>query len=191
MFPYFAFGLLALNRRQLWRSTRAALLCGAFFLSVVLLEGDSTTNGMNFWNVSMHWRAVFFQAHGLLCLFARTAVGITGSIFLLWAADRTMNRIPSLSHIAVFGTTSLGVYVLHEWPMIHLGQHGFPCLPLPPQSRWPVAIGWFLACHFAIAGIKRIRPLRVFFFGDEQWLQSRVIRAQTHLHSIRLRSSRH
>lgn len=170
MLPYFAFGLLALNRRKLWQSSNAAILSGAFFLSVVFLEGNSSTNGMNFWTVSTHWRAIFLDTHGLLCFFARTAVGISGSIFILWIMDRSLSRIPCLSRIAVFGTTSLGVYVLHEWPMMQLGRTGIPWLPLPAWTCWLVAIGWFFMCHFAIVGIKHIPPFRFFFFGNEKWL---------------------
>lgn len=170
MLPYFVFGLLALNRQNLWRSSRLSLLCGAFFLSVVFLEGNSSTNGMNFWNVSTHWRTVFLDPHGLLCFFARTAVGLAGSIFILWAMEQALRRIPSLSRIAVFGTTSLGVYVLHEWPMMQLGRIGISWLPMHAWTRWLVAIGWFLACHFVIVGIKQVPALRFFFFGNENRL---------------------
>ena len=129
MLPYFVFGLLVLNQRKLWQSSEVSILCGAFFLSVVLLEGNSSTNGMNFWNVSTHWRSVFLESAGLLCFFARTAVGLSGSIFILWAMEQALCRIPSFSRIAVFGTTSLGVYVLHEWPMMQFGRIGISCCP--------------------------------------------------------------
>ena len=170
MLPYFVFGLLVLNRRKLWQSSGIPLLCGAFFLSVVLLEGNSSTNGMNFWNVSTHWRAVFLDPHGLVCFFARTAVGLSGSIFILWAIDSALRRIPSLSRIAIFGTTSLGVYVLHEWPMMQFGRIGISWMPIPAWTRWLVAASWFLACHFAIVGIKQVPALRFLFFGNEKRL---------------------
>ena len=167
MLPYFVFGLLILNRRKIWQSPRMALICGLFFLSVVLGEGNSSTNGMNFWSVSTYWRTVFLDLNGLLCFFARTAVGLSGSIFLLGTINLALLRAPRISRLARFGTTSLGVYVLHEWPMMQLGAIKISWLPLPAWTLWLVAIGWFLTCHFAIVGIKQIPALDFFFFGSE------------------------
>ncbi|MBQ7177106.1 MAG: acyltransferase [Victivallales bacterium] len=174
MLPYFVFGLMLLRKREWWHSNLLSLLSGAFFLFVVFLEGNSTTNGMNFWRVSTHWRAVFLNGHNLLCFFARTAVGITGSVFVLWAVDRLLRLAPCLSALAVFGTTSLGVYVLHEWPMMQVGRAGFPPLPFPEWTRWSIALVWFLACHFIVLGIRRFSFFRFMFFGDEKHLATVV-----------------
>lgn len=170
MFPYFAFGLLVLRTTPWWRSNMLSILSGIVFLSIVFLEGDSAENGMNFWNASTYWRAIFLDRHGLLCLIARTVVGITGSVFVLWTVDLALRLVPQLSTFAVFGTTSLGVYVLHEWPMEKLGNTGVAFLPFPEWTRWPVALAWFLACHLAISGIRKIHLFQLVFFGDEKWL---------------------
>lgn len=168
MMPYFVFGLMVLRKREWWRSNAISLCCGTLFIAAVFLQGNSSTNGMNFWKVSPHWQTVFGSMRHLFCAFARTSVGVTGSVFVLWLFDRLLVAVPKLTSLAVFGTTTLGVYILHWWPMILVAK-GFPSsFPLPDWTHWPVAIVWFLASHWFIAGIRRIPILSFFFFGDER-----------------------
>ena len=178
MLPYFAFGLaLPCSIDEVRRHTRFAVPCLLFFLAVVFLEGNSSTNGMNFWNVSMEWRDVLLSGRGLLTLLGRTAVGLSGSLAALFGLDRLLARFPrTANQLAVFGTTTLGVYVLHEWPLMQIGAAKLPWLPLPEWTRWPVAIGWFLVCHAAVMGIRRLSATRIFFFGDEKRLASAIDR---------------
>ena len=170
MLPYFAFGLFLPNAVvAVRRHARLAVPCALFFLAVVLLEGNSSTNGMNFWNVPMQWRSVLLTRQGLLTFFGRTAVGLTGSLAAIFLLDSVLRRIPKAADaMAGFGTTTLGVYVLHEWPLMQIGAAKLPGLPLPEWTRWPVAIGWFLVCHAVIVLIRHKAVTRLFFFGDEK-----------------------
>ena len=176
MLPYFAFGLFLPDAVDaVRRHARFAVPCALFFLAVVFLEGDSSTNGMNFWNVPMKWRTVLLTRQGLLTFLGRTAVGLSGSLAALFVLDRLLRRIPKTADaLAVFGTTTLGVYVLHEWPLMQIGAAKLSWLPLPAWTRWPVALGWFLACHAIIVLIRRMAATRIFFFGDEKRLASAV-----------------
>lgn len=169
MLPYFVFGLMILRKRDCFRCARVAIPCGIVFLAIVFLEGNSNNNGMNYWTVSLRWREVFLDRNGLLCFFARTLVGVTGSVFLLWGLDRLLANVPALSRLAALGTTTLGVYVCQEWPLTQF--HGnTKWLPLPHWTHWPVAIGWLLLCHLVICGIRRTPGLSTVFFGNEKWL---------------------
>ena len=170
MLPYFVFGLLVLRKYPAWRFSRIALPCATFVLAVILLEGQAFAKLMNFWNVSMHWRSVFLDRWNLLAFLARIAVGLAGSVSILYGVDRLLRRFPRLSTFAVFGTTTLGVYVLHEWPLIQIGKSGLSCLPFPFWTRWPLAIAWFLVCHYIITYIRRAPTLRTIFFGNERRL---------------------
>ena len=173
MFPYFVFGVLALKSFRPHYEWRIAIPCGIFFLGVVFLEGDIRTNGMAFYWVPSDWQTVVADNHLFLCFWARTAVGVAGSIFVLWAVDKLLKFVPQLAHLAVFGTTTLGVYVLHEWPLVQVHKY-FHFDPLPSCWRWPLALGLFTFCHYIVIAIRRHGRLNFIFFGEEKWLAGKM-----------------
>lgn len=150
-----------------------AIPCGIFLCLVVFLEGDVRSNGMAFYWVPSDWQTIVADGHLLLCFFARTAVGIAGSIFVLWAVDKLLTLLPKLSRLAVFGTTTLGVYVMHEWPLIQIHKC-FKFEPLSSCWRWPLALAIFFACHYLTVLIRRCPVSKFFFFGDEKWLSYKL-----------------
>ena len=169
MFPYFVFGLMVLKKKALYVDWRIGCLCGLAYLLAVFLQGDSNVNGMNFWKVNAHWKVVLFSWHECITFFARTAVGIVGSLFLLYLINSAIGAIPWLVTLSTFGTTSLGIYVMHEYPLYSLGRH-CSALPLPGYSRWLVAIGIFFLCHFVVVLLRRYAFTRFAFFGNEKLL---------------------
>ena len=173
MFPYFVFGFLVLSRRELFRSVKMSLVCAAFFLAVVFLQGDSSVNGMNFWNVNPYWESVLFHWRDFVTLFMRIAVGITGSVFLLFLAYYAVDKFPALNHLATLGTTTLGVYVIHEYP-ISIFKGAWGCLPY--CSRIFVAFVWFLICHYVITLVMNHKSLKWVFFFDEKFIASGIKR---------------
>ena len=166
MFPYFVFGLMVLGRYQLYRSLPISLVCGLVFLAIVFLQGDSSVNGMSFWNGSVYWNDVLFNVKHLVPFVLRTLAGITGSIFVLFLADLFARKIKFASLLAPLGMTTLGVYVIHEYPLRLIGEH-FTGALAPSWTRWPLAIVWFLVCHFVVLQIKYFVLSRILFFGDE------------------------
>ena len=169
MFPYFVFGLMCLRKKALYLDWRVGCCCGVLFLASVFLQGDSSVNGMNFWKINAYWKVVLFNWHESFTFVARTVVGICGSIFVLFAIGSLMRVLPSLSWVSQFGMTSLGIYVIHEYPLCIVGGH-LPILPLPSWSRWIVALAVFLLCHFVVVVVKRFSITRFAFFGDEKML---------------------
>lgn len=173
MFPYFVFGLMVLKPFEVYKISLVAIPCGIFLLAVVFLEGDVRSNGMAFYWVPSDWQTVVADGHLLLCFFARTAVGIAGSIFVLWAVDKLLKLVPQLSRLAVFGTTTLGVYVMHEWPLMQIHKY-FQFEPLSSYWRWPLALALFLTCHYFTVLIRRYSISKFIFFGDEKLLSSKL-----------------
>lgn len=171
MFPYFVFGLMCLKNKALHLDRWISCLCGMLFLLFVFLEGDSSVNGMNFWTVSAHWGTIFASWNTWFTFVARTIVGITGSIFLLFLINVLIGAVSWLARLSVFGTTSLGIYVLHEYPLYLFGRH-CSIFPLPAWSRWIVALFVFLLCHWIVVFVKRHYVSRVIFLGDEALLAS-------------------
>ena len=137
-------------------------------LLAVFVQGGSNVNGMNFWKVDAHWRIVLFSWYEGVTFFARTIVGICGTVFLLFIVNLLIKIVPLIKIISPFGMTSLGVYVLHEYPLFLLGRH-MTILPLPSWSRWFVALVVFLLCHFIVVGLKRFSITRFVFLGDEKY----------------------
>lgn len=173
MYPYFVFGLMVLSRHRIDSYPAISLACGVAFLSVSFFAGDFISLGMNFWQSSPYWEAVLFDLRCFVTFFARTAVGICGSIFVLFLANVVEKRIPWTRLLAPLGLSSLGVYVLHEYPLILVHKYA-AFTPAPAWSRWIIAIGWFLVCHFTVVMIKRSKYCRFFVFGDEDWLRARI-----------------
>ena len=171
MYPYFVFGLMVLRRHRFHLGTRVSLCCGVVFISAVMLGGDFISTGMNFWESFPYWESVFGDVKWFITFFARTAVGITDSIFVLFAAEFLVKRIPCIQRLAPMGLTSLGVYVVHEYPLILINKYA-ALPPAPAWSRWIIAIGWFLACHFTVRLIQHCKVSNFFFFGDEAWMKN-------------------
>lgn len=165
MWPYFTFGLMVMPRWRLDKNAPLSLAFGALLVCMALFEGDTVSNGMNFWCVSSYWQDIVRDGHSIFCFFARSALGLTGSIFVLWLVGWALSRFKWVSSLAVFGTTTLGIYVLHEWVFQHLSV--LSCFPLPSVWRMGVAIVSFFAFHFFVWGLRKSAVLNFVFFGDE------------------------
>ena len=168
MFPYFLFGLI-LRHFKWHQNYKISLLCGFFFLLVVFLSGDIRTNGMGFYWVPKDWQTVLGTPRLMFCFFARPFVGIAGSIFLLGMIYRSLARFPVLGRLSVLGTTTLGVYVMHEWPIVQVHQH-CDFKTLCSMWQWPITLIVFLLCHYITQTIKAHKKLKFLFFGDEKWV---------------------
>lgn len=171
MFPYFVFGLMILRRYELYKKAGVSVVCGLFFFMVVLLEGDAPTIGMSFWTGTAHWADLISNSYNAITFIARTAVGISGSVFVLFVVDRILCRFPRLSVIASVGMTTMGVYVLHEIILINAGET-LSFLPFPSWTRWWLAIAYLLVCHFFVVLVRRNFITRLIFFGDEKRIES-------------------
>lgn len=184
MFPYFMFGVLGLKLRELHKRHMVTIFCGVFFILVVMLEGNCRTNGMSFYWVSSDWHDMLLTGHGLVCFLGRTAVGISGTTFFLWLIDVVVRLLPRIGYMGKFGTTSLGVYVMHEWPMVQLGNAGL-MQGFPSWMQWPLALFIFFTFHYLTLGLRAVPSLKFFFFGDEKWL-AKVLRNRKLFAKIRI-----
>ena len=167
MFPYFIFGLAVKKfGNDLWRNKFVALSCGIVFCLVCLFEGDVRHNGMGFYWASTLWRDVLLTWHGFSTMIARNIVGMTGIVFVLWLVKSAQNRLPQWRGlVASYGTTSLGVYVLHGWCLIQIGK--ISVMPLAWYFKWPIAICMFFAMHYIVVLIRRCRLCRFVMFGEK------------------------
>ena len=79
---------------------------------------------------------------------------------------------------------TLGIYVIHEFPLKMLGKHGFDFLPFPEWTRWLMAIFWFLVCHCIVLGLRKFKFSRIAFFGDEKSISSLIKAVKTYVVSL-------
>lgn len=109
MIPFYWFGLWALPRLiQAKRSFAwlALLGCGTLIV-VTFFSGNIATNGLSFyWNRFYVFRPT---VHDAFLMFARYAIGILGSLFVLFLV---MVIVPKIRKIALLGTETLGIYFL-------------------------------------------------------------------------------
>ena len=98
-------------------------------------------------------------------------MGITGTIFLLWFFRWLVNKVDWLSYLSSLGTTTLGVYTIHQWILARVGTHFHPPFPFPNGWQWPIAGIIFLICHIIVLLIHRNHFTHFFFFGDESMLR--------------------
>lgn len=170
MWPYFVFGLMVMPRWRLDRNMPISLVFGALLICTALFEGDAVSNGMDFWCVSSYWQDIVRDSHSVFCFFARSVLGLAGSVFVLWLVRWFLSKFRFVTSLAIFGTTTLGVYVLHEWVFLRLSE--LSCFPLSSAWRMGITIVSFLAFHFFVLGIRKVAILNFVFFGDEVNLTS-------------------
>lgn len=171
MLPYFCFGLFFLRQYNWHNNLIVGAFCGFIFLIIVFNEGNVRTNGMGFYWVTKDWRMVIQDSNLLLCFFMRTIVGITGTIFALNCLQLFLKFVPKSKKLSYFGNTTLGVYVIHEWPLIQLKKK-LSIGPFEDEYRWVCTLVLFFCCHFFVVFIKSIPWLNSFFFGSENVVNS-------------------
>ena len=167
MLPYFAFGLFFLERVLEHSALPFAIVSFLFFLLVAFFSGQVAHNGMGFYWVSAHWRDMLLTKRGLVCFFGRTAMGIAGTVSLLWGFRWILSKVPPVSHLAPLGTTTLGVYAMHQWILARIGTHFHPPFPLSNEWKWAISGAILLVCHVVVVLISRNKFIHFFFFGDD------------------------
>lgn len=179
MYPYFVLGLMAFRKHDFWRKWPVQIACLALFTGIILQEAICQRIGLSTWTAApVSWRSLVFLDSALLHLAARTFLGITGTISLFALVERFLHRFPILSRLAPLGTTTMGVYVIHERPLVVAASFN---LFLPAWTRGPLAIMWFLVCHSIVKALHRNPRTRIAFFGDETMLR-RIFEKLSFLH---------
>lgn len=169
MFPYFVFGLMALRTNEVWRKRPVRVACLLLFFGIILQEDICRWIGLSTWRAApVSWMSFVLFDSALWHLAARTLLGITGTVSLLGVVEGLVRRFPSLSRLSCFGTTTMGVYIVHEHPLEIATSYG---ISLPPWTRCLATVLWFLVCHAIVRAILRNNRTRTVFFSDESMLR--------------------
>ena len=112
MIPFYWFGLWVFPRLQsnVIPHLILILLGGAVMLFVTFFAGNIATNGLSFyWN---RFDILHPNLKDMYLMFLRYAVGILGSLFVIYVVILTMKKLPFIHWLAFLGTETLGIYFL-------------------------------------------------------------------------------
>ena len=171
MFPYFVFGLMVLRKYQLWKMPMVEIMCTFLFLAIIMHKGLCNTIVLSTWQSPVAWQYLI-RDWGFPRLLFRTCLGIMGTISLFSLVEHLVRLFQPISRLASFGTTTMGVYIIHERPFELIVKYLPSVVPLPSWTRMLLAISWFFVCHFAICAIRNHAKSNFLFFGNEQWLRN-------------------
>ena len=159
MLPFFVVGVVLSGRKSIWEEWRVGASCLVAYMAVVFLQGDIWKNGLSFYNSPISWMAIVKDPEIMGLAAARFVNGIIGSIGICWAVHYLLSKCKTLEVLAPLGTTTLGVYILHQWILARIPTRG---------SYWTVLITamLFVLCHLIVVYTRRIPLLRRFFWGE-------------------------
>ena len=161
----FAFGLFVLRRRPIHENPRAAALCGLLFYAGIAVGTavPAVVAGLNPYRTLVPGTASGVQFLSDLLLFPTVAVA--GTVFLLGLCEDFSRRFPrTVAVLSPLGAASLGIYLLHEWPLLAMYWNG-RLLLLPSWTLWPVTVAWTILCALAAIRIGRCRVAALVLFG--------------------------
>lgn len=161
----FAFGLFVLRRRPFHENPRVAALCGLLFYAGIAAgtADPAVAAGLNPYRTLVPGTASAAQVFSGLLLYP--AIAVTGTVFLLGLCEAFLRSFPrTVAVLAPLGAASLGIYLLHEWPLLAMFWDGKGVL-LPSWTLWPATVAWTVLCAVAAIWIGRRQVLASVLFG--------------------------
>lgn len=161
----FAFGLFVLRRRPFHENPRTAAVCGLIFYGGIAagMANEAVARGLNPYRMLDPGTAP--PAQIVSCLLLHPLVAASGTVFLLGLCHVLARRFPrTVAILAPLGAASLGIYLLHEWPLLAVfwNKHG---IRIPSWTLWPATIVWTVFCAKVAGWIGRHRVLALILFG--------------------------
>lgn len=115
MLPFFLIGAYVLRKVDLSKYWFIGLPCMCCYLLIVFIQGQIQTNGLSFYHAGISWKLILNDRVVILYTLARIANGVIGCIGIMWCIRVVMQKEKLLGYLAPLGTTTLGVYLLHQW----------------------------------------------------------------------------
>lgn len=163
MLPHFVFGVFVLRKWEVRRDWRVGLPCLLVYLLGVVFQGNIHDNGLGFYGQDTTWFAFVKDPALVLQYGARVANGIIGSVGIMWILQFVMDRFDAMKRLAPFGTTTLGIYILHQWILARIAEAKCYSGSVVVVLFWSGII--FLFCHYLTWWTKKIRILRRWMWG--------------------------
>lgn len=149
MWPYFLFGLFAMSYRELQSKASIAIPSLIMATTLIAIEVLRPLPELSFYHAArakwVYWKSILSTRESLFCFFARPVLGVCSGIFLLWLIRVLMLGLPKLAYLSPLGTTTLGVYVMHEGAFRLLGP--ICHVEFPHGMGYVAALGALLLFH--------------------------------------------
>lgn len=151
MLPFFVAGAALSGKKGIWEDWRVGAPCLLAYMAAVFLQGDIWKNGLGFYNSSISWTAVVNDPKAIGFAVARFVNGMIGSIGICWAVQYLLVKCKMLEALASLGTTTLGVYILHQWILARVFT-GLEQVKVAVDWRGEIilAIVLFAFCHWIV-----------------------------------------
>ena len=154
MLPHFCLGLFVFRAWKVWESNLLGVLTMAIFSAVILLEGNVMTNGMGFYWATFDVRAILSSWRAIILWAVSIMTGVCGYIAVLWVLRKFVDYCQKVEVFASFGTTTLGVYLLHQQLLGYVERFGFR--PISFTGCLAGAVLLFLFCHYCVIGWRAV-----------------------------------
>lgn len=163
MLPHFLFGVFVLRKWECWKWWYIGLPCLLVYLLGVVFQGDIHGNGLSFYGQDTTWFAFMKDPVSVIQYGMRITNGIIGGVGIMWILQFVMDRFDTIKRLAPFGTTTLGVYILHQWILARIAAAKCYSGSVVVVLFWSGII--FLFCHYLTWWTKKIRILRRWMWG--------------------------
>ena len=172
MMPYFIVGLTIRHFSIApWERRWVGLGCMIVFVVGTYVAGDVKNNGLAFYFTDTSIK-VFFSIGGLGLWLGRHLLGICGSVGVLFLIQHLLRHYQWMARFSVFGTTTLGVYYLHQ-QILKVFEHG---VRLSGNEGLVIAVSLLLfLCTHCVVWLSRERTviLRRIIWGLPAMASSR------------------
>lgn len=163
MLPFFMFGMFVMRRGKIWQLRGVGPTCLVIYVALALCLGSYRDIGLSFYGNAVGMSTIVSNPHQCLLLFARIALGLVGAIGVFWSVDVCSRRVPRLRRLACLGTTTLGVYIFHQWILSHCAEVTSRCRSF--VASFVLSCALLLLCHSITVILQSSKTLRKSFWG--------------------------
>lgn len=119
--------------------------CLALYILAAVLEGTAYQHRLYFYGVDSSWWGLTADWQAPLWELAHYALGILGSVGVMWAIAALLKVAPIVGKLAPLGETTLGVYLLHQWLLARVVDQGWLSSSVWSVLLWTTIL--FVGCH--------------------------------------------
>lgn len=164
MLPSFAVGAIYLERilaAKLFKPITISI--GLVYILFCLMEGNSTTNGLNFYHSRFDISDFSFLSLGLV--FVRHIIGVAGAIGMIGILNALSEMMPHVvDKVSTLGCFTLEIYYLHSIFIAIL--HKSVGLITTYLSWFVSATMVYLLCHFIAAITRQSKVFGIILWGE-------------------------
>jgi hypothetical protein len=151
MFPFFLVGLGAKRwskevEAEKMLTWKIGVPCLMLYLLAVVFEGTAYQHRLYFYGVDSSWWGMTADWQAPLWALAHYALGVIGSIGVMWMIAALLKVAPIVGKLAPLGETTLGVYLLHQWLLARVVDRGWLSSSVWSVVFWTTIL--LVGCHY-------------------------------------------